>query len=450
MSPTNPSASSHSIAKRLSQRLAAFTMAVLTVLFGCAWWSVTYTLDVKNGEDVAEQAHALAEVIELEARTGGEASVRARLAADAPMRMGSKLELWDADGKPFFADALDSKRRLSAHVRSADVTIGAPGLPGNTLKVRYTKDLAREHAMAKRWAWGLALFALGASALVGLGSHWQVRQRLKPLNDLAAQTRAITPQHLHQRLHLNDPPAEALPWIEQFNALMARTDRAYSQLEGFNADVAHELRTPLATLIMQAELALSRPRSVEDLREAVTSGLEELQRMSTLVNDMLFLSQSDRGAKARRGKPASLAALALEVVEYHEAALEDAGLKVDVVGEATVAMDEPLVQRAVSNLVSNATRFAQRGSTVRVVIAPDGVKRVRLDVENEGPPIDVQQLPRLFDRFYRADVSRHGDDGVAHFGLGLAIVSAIARMHGGEPSAVSQQGRTRIGLSLVA
>ena len=148
------------------------------------------------------------------------------------------------------------------------------------------------------------------------------------------QTRAISPRRLDQRLRLGDPAEELQPWIDQFNALMDRLERAYAQLEGFNADVAHELRTPLATLIGQTEVALSRERSAESLRETLVSNLEEMQRLSAMVNDMLFLSQADRGAIARRGAPVSLAALAQQVVEFHEAPLEEAALAVRIEGDA--------------------------------------------------------------------------------------------------------------------
>ncbi|MCU0929308.1 MAG: ATP-binding protein [Burkholderiaceae bacterium] len=228
-----------------------------------------------------------------------------------------------------------------------------------------------------------------------------MRRQLRPLHDLAAQTRAISPRRLDQRLALADPAEELLPWIEQFNALMGRLEQAYTQLEAFNADVAHELRTPLATLIGETELALSRERTPQALRETLLSNLEEMQRLSALVNDMLFLSQADRGAVARRGAPVSLAALARQVIEFHEAALDDAGLAVRVDGDATVAVDEPLFKRALSNLLGNAIRFAERGSTVGVRITPETADHVQVVVQNAGAEIDAASLPRLFDRFFR-------------------------------------------------
>jgi two-component system heavy metal sensor histidine kinase CusS len=161
---------------------------------------------------------------------------------------------------------------------------------------------------------------------------------------------------------------------------------------------------------------------------------------------MLFLSQADRGASARRVPTPSLAALAQQVCNYHEAALVDAGLALEIVGDAQGSFETPLLQRALSNLIGNATRYAQRGSTLRVEIARAQPGDVQLRVVNRGATIAPDHLPRLFDRFYRGDPSRSHAD--RNHGLGLSIVAAIARMHGGRPLATSSAGISSIGMSL--
>jgi two-component system, OmpR family, heavy metal sensor histidine kinase CusS len=161
---------------------------------------------------------------------------------------------------------------------------------------------------------------------------------------------------------------------------------------------------------------------------------------------MLFLSQSDRGAVARRGQAVSLAALAQQVVEFHEAPLAEAGLTVQIEGGVSAAVDEPLFKRAVSNLLGNAIRFAEPGSRIVIRIEPDAAEQVRVEVQNAGPAIAPQHLARLFDRFFRVDSARA--DCQSHHGLGLAIVAAIARMHAGKPLAASEDGRTRVGFTL--
>ena len=205
-------------------------------------------------------------------------------------------------------------------------------------------------------------------------------------------------------------------------------------------------RTPLTTLIGASEVALHRPRSVPELQELIGSNLEELQRLAIIVNDMLFLSRADRGAHARRAPVASLAALVGEVIEYHDAPTQDANVRTRVDGDAAGEFDVTLLRRAMSNLLGNATRYANKESTIMVAIEPAEGARVRISVSNEGPVIAAQHIPRLFDRFYRAEAARQ-HDGVNR-GLGLAIVAAIARMHGGESFAVSENGRTTVGIEI--
>lgn len=441
---------SHAIGTRLSRKLALFTMLVLGALSAASWYSVATMMKQRGQQDLAARTELIADVLSLEAKAGGEAAVLARLKTDAPMRARSKLEVWRSDGTLLYADDDQGLTSHSQHVKSKDFQVAAPDLPGGALRARLSCDYTLDAKSGQDWAWILIAVTLGAGAIVAGGAQWHVRRALRPLRQIAAQTRAISPQNLHHRLTLDDPAEELKPWIEQFNALMERLERAYAQLEAFNADVAHELRTPLATLIGETEVTLSRERNNDALRETLVSNLEEMQRLSAMVNDMLFLAQADRGAVARRGAPVSLAALALQVVEFHEAALEDSGLALRIEGDATVPVDEPLFKRALSNLLGNATRFADHGSTVVVRISAElaqTAEQVQVVVQNHGRSIAPQQLPRLFDRFFRADTSRCCEDQ-QHHGLGLAIVAAIARMHAGHTLAESDAGVTRVGFTL--
>ena len=156
------------------------------------------------------------------------------------------------------------------------------------------------------------------------------------------------------------------------------------------------------------------------------------------------------GLAATAALPLPIGGQRRQVVEFHEAPLQDAGLTLRIEGDMQVAVDEPLFKRALSNLLGNAVRFAAAGSTVTVQIAPETPGQVCVAVQNAGESIDAQALPRLFDRFFRGDASRCCDDGEQHHGLGLAIVAAIARMHAGSTLAESQGGMTRVGFTLAA
>lgn len=320
---------------------------------------------------------------------------------------------------------------------------------GGPVRLDLQLDVSDTDRLLRTLAWTLAAATLAGAALIGAVGYRLVRHGLAPLRALGERLDGLSAERLDQRLAADEPVAELQPWIDRFNALMARLEASYRQLEAFNADVAHELRTPLATLISRSELDLSGARDAAALRASAEANLEDLQRLAAIVNDMLFLSRADRGAPARLGPPSALAAEAREVAAFHEAWLDEAGLGLAIEGDARLAYDAGLVRRALSNLLSNAIRHAAPGSCIRVRIEPaaDG-GAARVWVENLGAALDPDTLPRLFDRFYRAEPAREG--GAEHHGLGLAIVAGIARMHGGEPLARADGPRVSIGFSLQA
>ncbi len=332
------------------------------------------------------------------------------------------------------------------HLRRIAFDIPSSWARSTALRAEMALDTGSDAELMRRLAWTLLASALAGAALVSASGAWLVRRALAPVHDLALQAAALAPENVGQPLDGSAQAEELQPLVAQFNALLARLESTYQQLEGFNADVAHELRTPLATLIGETELALSRERSVAELREVLGSNLEDLHRLAGLVNDMLFLSKADRGERARRQHVGSLAALAAEVVEFHDASLQEAGVAVRVCGDAGGAFDAALLRRAISNFLANATRFAERGSIIDLDIESEPSDAVRLSVSNAGQTIPAEHLPRLFDRFYRADIAReHGD---TNHGLGLSIVAAIARMHDGQTFARSSAGRTTVGITL--
>ncbi len=444
-----------SISRRLARTLALLMLAGLGVASVIIYSATAMRLRDAQQDTLADKTRVLSEFVRAASKQGGEAELLDKLKFFEPVRAGTQLWLQRADGSLLFSEPANPEHRDRV---GNDFRVPTPEIEGGQVIGRLEVDVTHDTRMLKGLAVTLLLATLACAALTGIAIRWLVLRELRPLADLAAQTRAISPRRLDQRLRLAAPAEELQPWIEQFNALMQRLERAYAQLEGFNADVAHELRTPLATLIGETEVALSRERSTESLRETLASNLEEMQRLSAMVNDMLFLSNADRGAVARRGQPVSLAGLARQVAEFHEGTLDEAGLRLDVVGDATIAVDEPLVKRALSNLLGNATRFAAPGSTVQVQIgaeaagaaAEDAAAEVELVVRNQGQAIAPQQLPRMFDRFFRGDESRCCEGREQHHGLGLAIVAAIARMHAGRTLARSHDGVTEVGFTVAA
>jgi two-component system, OmpR family, heavy metal sensor histidine kinase CusS len=307
-----------------------------------------------------------------------------------------------------------------------------------------------EHTL-RAFLMALTGLTLVAVALVMALGWWIARIGLRPLQRLSEQARALRPNTLSQRLRLQSLPVELEDLTVAFNGALGRLEEAWQQLEGFNADVAHELRTPLANLIGGTQVALSRPRSASEFQDTLQSNLEELERLRSIVNDMLFLARADQGEAATGLTAADVAHEVEMTIEFFEPLLDETGTTVAIEGElrARATMNIALFRRALSNLLQNAIAHSAAGARLVVTITQRS-GAIWIAVANPGKTIAEAHLPRLFDRFYRVDSSRRDAGEVHGHGLGLAIVKAVAAMHGGATQATSGDGVTTIAFSIAA
>ncbi|EJM64214.1 heavy metal sensor histidine kinase [Pseudomonas sp. GM55] len=293
----------------------------------------------------------------------------------------------------------------------------------------------------------LIWLTVGLSALAtALLGAWAARSGLRPLRRISAVASGVSAQSLNSRLPEENMPPELAEMAHNFNAMLGRLDDSFQRLSAFSADIAHELRTPLSNLLTHTQVTLTRPRPIEDYREALHSNLEELQWMAQLVNDMLYLAKADHGLLIPKRESLELAEEADLLLEFFAPLAEDAQVTLSREGLGHMEGDRSMLRRALSNLLDNALRFTPAQGTVQVTIdeQPDGLS---LRVENSGDGIDPQLLPRLFDRFYRADPARR-EGSSEHAGLGLAITRSIIRAHGGQIRCESEPGWTRFVIEL--
>lgn len=281
--------------------------------------------------------------------------------------------------------------------------------------------------------------------LVALLGYFISKIGMRPVSSLSDQAQRLAPGKYGQRLDASILPQELKNLAVSFNGVLERQEIAWMQLESFNADVAHELRTPLTNLIGQTQLALSRERETHELVELLESNLEELERMTSIVNDMLFLSHAQSGEHATQLKEVSLSEEAYKTVEYVEPLFQENRNVVVIEGDGSACIDRRLFHRSLANLLDNSARHATPGTTVTVSIRMQ-VNMAVVAVANHGEPIAEEHLKRLFERFYRVDCSRSKSD--THHGLGLSIVKAVATMHSGEVFASSQDGINTFGFTL--
>jgi len=288
------------------------------------------------------------------------------------------------------------------------------------------------------------MVASGVIAMSAMG--WvAVRRGHAPLREIVSRMKRVSATEGAETIPPKSVPRELSDLAMSFNEMTRRVDESFRRLTHFNADIAHELRTPITNLMTQTQVSLSRARTVEEYREILYSNMEEYERMAQMVGDMLFLAQQDSGADRREAGRVDLAAEVRGLFDYYEGWAEEGGVALALEGHAAVTGDRLLLQRALGNLLSNAIRHTPGGKTVSVRLsAVDDT--VRIDVENPGLPIPADDLPKIFDRFFRVDPSRQRSGEGA--GLGLAIVRSIIEVHGGTITVASDDTITRFSVTL--
>ena len=290
-------------------------------------------------------------------------------------------------------------------------------------------------------AFTAAPFAL---ALVFISALGIMRIGLRPLIRLRHAASKVSANALSEHLEIVALPSELQSVGMAFNLMLDRLDEGVKRLSEFSENLAHEMRTPLATLLGRTQVALSKQRTTDELLMVLESNVDELQRLNRIVGDMLFLAQAANAQSALQLQEFDISEEAHSVRAFLEILADERNVTLAVKGRAEVVADRGLVQRAITNLVSNAIRHCDSGTSVEIKISKNE-DNVVLEVINRGKPIAAEHLPRLFERFFRSDEARARDVGGS--GLGLAMVKAIMQMHSGQVSVSSSaDGETRFAL----
>ena len=291
-------------------------------------------------------------------------------------------------------------------------------------------------------------YLLIAALASGLVAWWAARRGLAPLRDMRERARRVTAHQLDERMPEDSVPVEMAELARELNTMLARLQNDFQRLSDFSSDLAHELRTPISNLLTQTQVTLAQQRDAAAYRDTLASNAEEFQRLGRMVSDMLLLAKTEHGLALPHREPIALREQVQALFDFYDVVADERGISLVLEGEATAHGDKLMLRRAISNLLSNAIRHAPERSKV-VVLLGQTTHEASLCVENAGPIIAPEHLPRLFDRFYRVDKSRlHlASDGT---GLGLAITQAIMAAHGGSVTAESSTEQTRFCLRFPA
>jgi heavy metal sensor kinase len=321
--------------------------------------------------------------------------------------------------------------------RAAVVRVTLGGQEYLVLAVQPLDEIAADLAVLRR----VMLLALPlAIALAGIGGYWLTRRNLAPLASMAAQARRITHSNLDTRLDAGAAAAEELAALSSsFNELLARLDQSFDHMRRFVADASHELRTPIAIIRGEADVALAHERGAAEYKQALAIVLDESRRLSRLVDDLLNLARADAGRVKLRVEEFYLNDLLAECCRSAQTLAGARGVLLECPPHDDLAFrgDEELVRRMAMNLIDNAIRYTPAGGRVTVSLDSRG-GHIAIRVADTGTGIAPEIVPHVFERFYRGDKARSRQDG--GFGLGLAIVKWVAESHHGTVELASTPG----------
>jgi heavy metal sensor kinase len=313
---------------------------------------------------------------------------------------------------------------------STNEIVGALQLGYSTSRVEDALDLLVQ---------ALLVIAPVAIVIAALTGYLLAGRALRPVADITRLAGQIDGDDLAARLSLDLPNDELGRLASTFDSMLNRIDLAFQRQRQFTGDAAHELRTPLALMRSQIDLALTQADTPLEFREALTALDGDVARMTSLVGMLLSLARADAGQLAPNRDSVDLADLARDVAEQLEPIARENGIAITTdLAPVTVSVDADMIIQVLVNLIDNAITNTPPGGTITVRVAPGDAATAVVAVSDTGVGIPPEHLPRIFDRFYRIDTGRARSRG--GIGLGLAICQAIAHAHDGVLSAHSENG----------
>jgi heavy metal sensor kinase len=268
-------------------------------------------------------------------------------------------------------------------------------------------------------------------ATAGFAGYGLARRALSPIEQMARRAGQITPDRLNERLPNDGTDDELGQLARVFNQTLSRLEQAFEQLRRFTSDASHELRTPLAAIRSVGEVVLQKDPSRDEYRDAIGSMLEEVNRLTSLIDNLLTISRADAGHISLQRADVQVMDLVREAVGLFEILIEEKSLQLSVEGDENTAIqgDRLFLRQALVNMLHNAVKYSPVGGVISVrVRQKDGLPLV-IEIQDQGPGIPVEDRSKIFDRFYRVDKARWRESGGA--GLGLSIAKWAVEVHGG-------------------
>lgn len=307
---------------------------------------------------------------------------------------------------------------------------------GQLYLLQLAQDRSTDERFRKQFRALLALVLIFGAIASGLIAVTVTRRGLRPLAKMRRMFERVQPAHLSERIEPERWPLELRPLAASFDDMLGRLEDSFTRLSQFSADLAHELRTPIGNMLGEAQVALTRDRSSDEYRGVVESTAAECDRLSGIIDSLLFLARAESAEQQLTRSSFNARSAVEKIVSFYQTVAEDRGIQITSTGDAEIFADPILFNRAVGNLIDNALRFTPDRGRIEIAIGKVD-NNVKISVTDNGPGIAPEHLPRVFDRFYRADPSR----SAAGTGLGLSLVKSIVDLHGGSATIQSKAGQ---------
>ena len=307
---------------------------------------------------------------------------------------------------------------------------------GKIYTIQVAQDRSSDEQVEREFGVLLIVVLSGSILASALIAITVTRHGLRPLGEMTRSLERIGPTHLNERVAPGGWPRELQPLAVAFDDMLARLEVSFTRLSQFSADLAHELRTPIANILGEAQVALTRDRTSDEYREVIESTVAECERLSGIVDNLLFVARADAAREPIEQKQFDGRTALEKIATFYRTIAEDRHVAINCNGQGEIYGDPVLFSRAVSNLVDNALRFTPNGGLIGITIATHPA-HAEVAVSDSGCGIAPEHLLRVFDRFYRVESSRSSDGA----GLGLALVKSIADLHGGSARIESELNR---------
>jgi two-component system, OmpR family, heavy metal sensor histidine kinase CusS len=307
---------------------------------------------------------------------------------------------------------------------------------GQDYTIQVAQDRSSDEQLERNFAVLLVVVLSGSVLVSTLIAVTVTKRGLRPLGEMTQSLGRIGPTHLKERVAPAEWPRELQPLAIAFDEMLKRLDDFFTRLSQFSADLAHELRTPVANMLGEAQVALTRDRMPAEYRETIESTVAECERLSGIIDNLLFVARVDAAREPIARGRFDARATVEKIAAFYQMVADDRHVAISCSGEGQIYADPALFERAVGNLVDNALRFTPENGSIQIAVAEHGAN-FEVAVSDNGWGIAPEHLPRVFDRFYRAESSRSSGGA----GLGLALVKSIVDLHGGSAKIESEINR---------